>query len=368
MLTFRPAAPGFRRVVRALAGFAALATVAVATTGVQAQPKSAPAQPDQVQPAQAAGGVVTAIKQRGHVICGVAGDRPGFSFPDSKGVVRGMDADICRSVAAAILGSPEKVRFVSLTSLTRFPALQSGEVDIVARFTTWTLGREASLGLEVPAVHFYDGQGFLVKKSAGVKSALDLRGASVCFQPGSTGEANVADYFRANKLELKPVVIEKIEQLRDALVSGRCDAYTNDSAQLGSFKQSLGSAGNDYVVLPEIISKEPLGAFIRKGDQRFFDIVRWTHIATLTAEEFGMTQSNIDKFKGNANPAIQRFMGENGDLGAALGLDPQWAVNVVKGVGNFSEMWERNITPLGLQRGANRLVKNGGIQYAPPMR
>lgn len=311
---------------------------------------------------------LAAIKARGFLICGVGGDRPGFSFPDTKGVMRGFDADICRSVAAAIFGNAEKVRFTSLTSLTRFPSLQSGEVDIVARFTTWSLTREASLGLQVPAIQFYDGQGFLVKKKLGVKGALELSGASICFQPGSSGEANVADYFRANKLELKPVVIEKIEQLRDALVSGRCDAYTNDTAQLGSFKTSLGAAGNDYVVLPEIISKEPLGAFIRKGDQKFFDIVRWTHAAMLNAEEFGITSANIDKFKGNQNPAIQRFMGETGDLGVALGLDNQWAYHVIKGVGNFSEMWERNITPLGIQRGINRLVKDGGIQYAAPLR
>lgn len=337
-----------------------LALMVTATTSARAQAQAAAP--------QAAGSTVSAIKARGYLICGVGGDRPGFSFPDNKGVMRGLDADICRSIAAAILGSPEKVRFTSLTSLTRFPSLQSGEVDIVARFTTWTLGREASLGLAVPTVHFYDGQGFLVNKKSGVKSALELNGASICFQPGSTGEANVADYFRANKLQLKPVVIEKVDQVRDAMVSGRCDAYTNDAAQLGSFKVSLGAGASDFVVLPEIISKEPLGAFIRKGDQKFFDIVRWTHVAMLTAEEFGITSANIDKFRNNQNPAIQRFMGETGDLGAALGVDPQWAVNVIKGVGNYAEMWERNIAPLGLQRGQNRLVSNGGLQYATPIR
>lgn len=311
---------------------------------------------------------LNAIKARGQLICGVGGDRPGFSFPDAKGVMRGLDADICRSVAAAILGSGDKVRFVTLTSLTRFPALQSGEVDMVARFTTWSLSREAQLGLAVPAIQFYDGQGFIAKKSAGVKSAKDLSGASVCFQPGSSGEANAADYFRANKMEMKPVVIEKMEQMRDAIVSGRCDVYTNDASQLASFKASIGAAGNDYEVLPEIISKEPLGAFIRKGDQRFFDIVRWTHAATLNAEEFGMTAANIDKFQKNANPAIQRFMGETGDLGVALGIDAKWAVNVVKAVGNYGEMYERSIAPLGLSRGQNKLVKDGGLQYAGPMR
>lgn len=343
------------------------ATMTLAPPNAQAQQRGTQAA-SAPETTTAGGSVVNAIKARGYLVCGVAGDRPGFSFPDSKGAMQGLDVDICRSVAAAMFGDPGKVRFTSLTSLTRFPALQSGEVDIVARFTTWTLTREASLGLEVPAVHFYDGQGFLVKKSAGVKSASELNGASICFQPGSTGEANVADYFRAKKMEMKPVVIEKIEQLRDALVSGRCDAYTNDSSQLGSFKLSMGAAGNDYVVLPELISKEPLGAFIRKGDQKFYDIVRWTHIAMLTAEEFGINKANVEKFRHNANPAIQRFMGETGDLGAALGLDAHWAVSVIKGVGNFAEMWDRNVTPLGIPRGANRLVKDGGIQYAPPMR
>lgn len=338
------------------------ATLALAPLAANAQAQNAPA------PAAGAVDTLGAIKTRGHLICGVAGDRPGFSFPDSKGVMQGLDADICRSVAAAIFGDPEKLRFASLTSLTRFPALQSGEVDLVARFTTWTLTREASLGLDVASTYFYDGQGFLVKKSLGVKSATELGGASVCVQPGSTGEANLVDYFRANKLELKPVVIEKIEQLRDALMSDRCDAYTNDSSQLGSLKLAMGPAGDNYVVLPEIISKEPLGAFVRKGDQRFFDVVRWTHNALLTAEEFGIAKGNIEQFRKNANPQIQRFMGETDNLGGALGLDAQWSVNAVKAVGNFAEMWERNITPLGIPRGINRLVKDGGIQYAPPMR
>ncbi|MDM0042344.1 MULTISPECIES: amino acid ABC transporter substrate-binding protein [Variovorax] len=344
---------------------ACAATLVASVAIAQPRPASAPvaaAAPSVASP------TLNAIKARGQLICGVGGDRPGFGFPDARGVMRGFDADVCRSIAAAIFGNPDKVRFVSLTSLTRFPSLQSGEVDIVARFTTWTLTREAQLGLEVPAIHFYDGQGFLVKKKDGIKSAHDLGGASVCFQPGSTGEVNAADFFRANKLEMKPVVIEKMEQMRDAIVSGRCDAYTNDTAQLASFKASIGSAGNDYQVLPEIISKEPLGAFIRKGDQRFFDIVRWTHAAMLNAEEFGMTAANIDKFRNNSNPAIQRFMGETGDLGAALGLDAQWAVNVVKGVGNYAEIYERSIAPLGLPRGLNRLLKDGGIQYAAPMR
>jgi len=342
------------------------AAMTLVAPGAQAQQRGA--QAAAAPAAAAAGGTLSAIKSRGHLICGVAGDRAGFSLVDAKGVMRGLDADVCRSLSAAIFGTPDKVRFVSLTSLTRFTALQSGEVDIVIRYTTWTLTREANLGLEVPTVNFYDGQGFLVKKKAGIKSALELSGATVCFQPGSAGEANVTDYFRLHKMELKPLVIEKSEQIRDAFVGGRCDAYTNDTAQLASFKVSMGAAADDYVLLPEVISKEPLGPFIRKGDQKFFDIVRWTHIAMLTAEEFGITSANIEKFRNNQNPAIQRFMGENGDLGKALGLDNNWAVNVIKSVGNYAEVWQRDITPLGIPRGLNRLVKDGGVQYATPMR
>lgn len=347
----------------ALCAAALVAAMTIAPLSAQAQTQSGPsASPsDKVD-------TLGAIKARGYFICGVAGDRPGFSFPDSKGVMQGLDADICRSVAAAIFGDPEKIRFTSLTSLTRFPALQSGEVDMLARFTTWTLTREASLGLDVASVYFYDGQGFMVKKSLGVKSALELDGATVCVNQGSTGEANMVDFFRSHNLGLKPVVIEKIEQIRDALASNRCDAYTNDASQLGSLKLSMGPAGDEYDLLPEIISKEPLGTFVRKGDQRFFDIVRWTYIAMLTAEELGITKSNIDTFRKTRDPQNQRFMGETGDLGAALGLDAQWAANVIKAVGNTAELWDRSVAGLGIKRGVNRLLKDGGIQYAPPMR
>lgn len=344
--------------------FGAAALVAAMTI----VPRSAQAQTGQSAPPSDKVDTLGAIKARGYFICGVAGDRPGFSFPDSKGVMQGLDADICRSVAAAIFGDPEKIRFTSLTSLTRFPALQSGEVDMLARFTTWTLTREASLGLDVASVYFYDGQGFMVKKSLGVKSALELDGATVCVTQGSTSEANMVDFFRAHNLSLKPIVIEKIEQVRDALANNRCDAYTNDSTLLGSLKFAMGPAGDEYILLPDIISKEPLGTFVRKGDQRFFDIVRWTYIAMLTAEESGITKTNIDTFRKTRDPQNQRFVGETGDLGAALGLDAQWAVNVVKAVGNTAELWDRTIASLGIQRGVNRLAKDGGLQYAPPMR
>lgn len=351
------------RLAIALGTAALVAAMAIAPLGAQAQTQNG-------QSTSASDKVDTlgAIKARGYFICGVAGDRPGFSFPDSKGVMQGLDADICRSVAAAIFSDPEKIRFTSLTSLTRFPALQSGEVDMLARFTTWTLTREASLGLDVASVYFYDGQGFMVKKSLGVKSALELDGATVCVTQGSTSEANMVDFFRAHNLALKPIVIEKVEQVRDALANNRCDAYTNDSSLLGSLKLSMGPAGDEYILLPDIISKEPLGTFVRKGDQRFFDIVRWTYIAMLTAEENGITKTNIDNFRKTRDPQNQRFIGETGDLGAALGLDAQWAANVIKAVGNTAELWDRTIASLGIQRGVNRLVKEGGIQYAPPMR
>ena len=354
MKTFNLSPTG--KLSKSLLGFAFAASSAILTMGAASAQETPAAD------------TLAAIKDRGHLVCGVAGDRPGFAFPDSKGVMQGLDADVCRSVAAAIFGDASKVRFTSLTSLTRFPALQSGEIDMLARFTTWTLTREATQGLQVASTYFYDGQGFLVKKELGVSSVLELDGASVCVQPGSTGEVNMVDYFRANDMELKPVVIEKIDQLRDSLVNNRCDAYTNDASQLGSLMVSMGDAGNDYEILPEVISKEPLGVFVRKGDQKFFDIVRWTHAALLTAEELGITQSNVDEFTGNDDPQVQRFMGENGDLGVALGLDNAWAANAVKAVGNYGEMFERNIVPLGIKRGPNHLFKDGGLQYAPPMR
>lgn len=318
--------------------------------------------------AQPSSDILGAVRARGHLVCGTGGNVPGFSFPDSQGVMRGLDADTCRAVAAAIFGDPSKIRFVATTGLTRFPALQSGEIDMLVRSTTWTLTREAALGLEFASVNFYDGQGFIVKKSAGVSSARELDGASVCVQPGSTTEANLADYFRANNLQLNPVVLENVEQVRDAFNAGRCDAFTHDTSSLAAFRYSLGDAGKDLVVLPEIISKEPIGAFVRKGDQRFFDIVRWTHFAMLTAEEMGITSQNLAQFQDTSNPEVLRFLGRSGDLGKVLGLNPDWAIQVVRGVGNFAEMWERNVTPLGVPRGINALWNRGGIQFAPPMR
>lgn len=348
----------FRSVLAVAGGAAFAAGLAIASTLGSASPAAA----------QPASDTLGAIRARGELVCGVTGVTAGFSLPDSQGVMRGLDADSCRAVAAAIFGDGGKVRFVVTTSQNRFPALQSGEVDMLVRNTTWTLGREAALGFEFASINFYDGQGFMVKKSSGVTSAKQLSGATVCVQPGSTTELNLADYFRANGMALNPLVIENLEELRAAFVAGRCDVFTTDSSSLAAFRYSQGANAENYELLPEIISKEPLGAVVRKGDWKFFDVVRWTHFATLTAEEMGMTQKNIDSFADSDNPDVQRFMGKSGDLGKMLGLQPDWAVNVVKAVGNFGEMWDRSITPMGVKRGLNNLWTKGGLQYAPPMR
>ena len=318
--------------------------------------------------AQPAADTMGAIRARGALLCGVAGTTAGFSLPDSQGVMRGLDADGCRIVAAAILGDASKVRFINTTATNRFTALQSGEVDMLVRNTTWTLGREAALGLEFASINFYDGTGFMVKTASGVTSVRGLDGATVCVQPGSTTELNLTDYFRVHNMRFTPLVIENLEELRAAFIAGRCDAFTTDASSLASFRYAQGANADQYLLLPEIISKEPLGTAVRKGDWKFFDIVRWAHFAQLTAEELGITSRNVESFRSSTNPEVQRFMGVTGDLGGALGVSPDWAVQVVRQVGNFGEMWERNITPLGVQRGINNLWTKGGLQYAPPMR
>ncbi len=336
----------------ALLGLAALGALALAT------PASA----------QPAADTVAAIRQRGTLVCSTAPSTVGFSLPDSQGVWRGLDVDYCRAVAAAILGDANKIRIVPSSTQQRFTMLQSGEIDMLVRSTTWTLAREASLGLVFAGVNFYDGQGFMVHRDSGVTSAKQLDGATVCVQPGTTTELNMADFFRTNQLRFTPVVIENIEELRNAFISRRCDAYTNDASSLASFAASQGANMSRYLLLPEIISKEPLGPVVRKGDWRFFDIVRWTHFALLTAEELGINSQNIETFADSTNPDVQRFMGKTGDLGRMLGLENDWAVRLIRQVGNFSEVWERNITPIGVQRGINNLWTKGGLQYAPPMR
>jgi general L-amino acid transport system substrate-binding protein len=322
-----------------------------------------------VAQAQTGSGSTTldAIRARGQVLCGTAGTVPGFSLPDSQGVMRGLDADSCRAVTAAALGDSSKTKFVITTTQNRFTALQSGEVDLLSRSTTWTLGREGNLGLEFAWVNYYDGTGFLVKKTSGVKSAKDMDGATICVQPGTSTELAIADYFRLNNMKWTPILIA---DLRDPgrVPVGRCDAYSTDASALATFRFSQGPKADDLVLLPDIISKEPLGVMVRKGDDKWFDIVRWTFIAMINAEEKGITSQNVDTFMTSNDPDIRRLLGIEGDMGKALGLDNKWAYNVIKQVGNLGEMWDRNITPMGVPRGINNIWTKGGLQYDPPIR
>ena len=322
----------------------------------------------QAAPSGSGSSTLDAVKARGQVLCGMAGDVPGFSLADSQGVMRGLDADTCRAVTAAALGDASKTKFVATTTQNRFTALQSGEVDLLSRSTTWTLGREANLGLEFAWVNYYDGTGFLVKKSSGVKDAKEMDGATICVQPGSTTELAIADFYRLNNMKWTPILIQSLSEIQGAFLSGRCDAYSTDASALATFRFSQGPKADDLVLLPNIISKEPLGVMVRKGDDKWFDLVRWTFIAMITAEEKGVTQANVDSFADTKDPDIRRLLGMEGDMGKALGVDNKWAYNVIKAVGNFGEMWDRNITPMGVPRGINNIWTKGGLQYAPPIR
>ena len=308
-----------------------------------------------------------AVKARGQLICGTSGDTAGFALPDSKGVMRGLDADECRAIAAAVLGDASKVKFAPLTTQNRFTALQSGEVDVLVRETTWTLGRQASLGFEFAPTYFYDGTGFLVKKSAGVNDIKSLDGATVCVQPGTSTEEAIADYFRANKMKFTPVEIEDLQQIQQAFLTGRCDAYSTDSSALAGFRFNQGANAGNFVLLPGVISKEPLAPVVRKGDDKWFDIVQWVLYAQMSAEELDVTSKNVDSFAASTNPAIRRLLGIDGDAGKQLLLDPKWAYNVIKQVGNMAEVWASDITPLGVPRGINAMWTKGGLEYAPPM-
>jgi general L-amino acid transport system substrate-binding protein len=321
-----------------------------------------------------AGKDLDTIKARGELICGVMEGTAGFAIADSQGKWTGLDVDVCRAVAAALFGDSEKVKYVPLTAQQRFTAIQSGEVDILSNNTTWTLTRDTALGLDFTAVTYYDGQGFLVNKKLGVKSAKELNGATICVAPGTTTELNLADYFRANKMTFKPVVIEKVEQVRAAFFSGRCDVYTNDSSSLYATRASNippPATADDFVVLPEIISKEPLAPAVRQGDSQFEDIVRWSQFAMLEAEEYGITSKSADEMLKSDNPSIKRILGVTPGMGKALGVDEKWVYNIVKQVGNYGESFERNVgkdTPLKIDRGLNKLWTQGGLQYAPPVR
>jgi general L-amino acid transport system substrate-binding protein len=308
------------------------------------------------------------VRQRGHLQCGVNTGLAGFSQPDSKGVWHGIDVDFCRAVAAAVFGDAGKVRYTPLTAQQRFTALQSGEVDILARNTTWTLSRDTGLALNFVGISYYDGQGFMVPKKSNVKSARQLNGATVCVQPGTTNELNLADYFRANRMKFRPVVIEKLEEVLNAYFAGRCDAFTTDASSLAALRASRAPRPEEHVILPELISKEPLGPAVRQGDERWFDIVKWSLFAMIEAEELGLSSRNIEQQAQAGGPAIQRFVGANGDLGKLLGLDNRWALQIVKQVGNYGESFDANLKPLGFERGMNRLWTQGGLLYAPPIR
>ncbi|HWD59648.1 MAG TPA: amino acid ABC transporter substrate-binding protein [Stellaceae bacterium] len=318
-----------------------------------------------------AGPTLDKVKQAGSLSCGVSTGIAGFSQPDSQGNFSGIDVDVCRALAAAVLGDPGKVKFVPLTAQQRFTALQSGEVDILSRNTTWTLQRDAELGINFGPVVYYDGQGFMVAAKLGVKSAKELNGATICVQPGTTTELNLADYFRANKMEYKPVVIEKLDEVVAAFFGGRCDVFTTDRSQLAAVRVSRAPSPGDYMILPEVISKEPLAPAVRQGDDQWHDIVDWTIFALIQAEESGITKANVDDMMKSDDPNIKRMLGVTPGMGKLLGLEENWAYNEIKLVGNYGEIFDRNIgagSPLKLERGLNALWKNGGLQYAMPIR
>lgn len=318
----------------------------------------------------APGPTLTTIRERGAVACGAHPGAPGFSVLDSQGVTRGLDADTCRAIAAAVLGDPGKARFTIVSSQARLPALQSGQIDVLPRTTTWTQTRDTANGLNFTAVNFYDGQGFMVRRSAGVQRARDLEGATICVTSGTTNELNLADWSRANNIRVQPLVFDQNEETRNAYNSGRCDAFTTDASQLAGIRTALRNP-DEHVILPDVISKEPLAAAVRHGDDQWFDIVRWTIFALIEAEELGVTQANVDEMLNSPNPSIRRLLGQAGDHGPLMGIDRRWAYNAIKAVGNYGEMFNRNLgagSPIGLPRGVNDLWTRGGLMYAMPIR
>jgi general L-amino acid transport system substrate-binding protein len=336
---------------RAVTKLALAAAIAVAASAASAQ-------------------TLNTIKSRGMVNCGANGTLGGFGLPDAQGNWTGLDVDFCRALAAAVFNDPNKVKFVALTAKDRFTALQSGDVDVLARNTTWTSSRDTSLGLNFAAINYFDGQGFMVRKALKVNSALELNDAAVCVQQGTTTELNLSDYFRANKMKLKTVTFASADEAIKAYDSGRCDAFTTDASGLYAERLRLAKS-DDHIVLPEIISKEPLGPSVRHGDDQWFDIVKWTHYAMLNAEEFGITQANVDDQKKSDNPDVKRLLGSEGKHGEALGLTDDWAYRIIKHVGNYGEAFERNVgqgSTLKIARGLNALWNKGGLQFAPPVR
>ncbi len=322
-------------------------------------------------------GTLDTVKAAGVVNCGSNPGLIGFGTPDDQNNWKGFDVDFCRAVAAAVLGDPNKVKFVPLSAKERFTALQSGTIDLLSRNSTWTMSRDSSLGLTFAGVTYYDGQGFMVPGKLGVKSTLELGGASVCVQTGTTTELNLADYFKANKLEYKVVAFEKNEEVLKAYQEGRCDVYSTDQSGLYAERLKFTNPA-DHVVLPEIISKEPLGPVVRQGDDQWFTVVKWVHYAMVNAEELGVSSKNVDEMKASANPEIQRILSvkvknpdgteADNDFGKGIGLGPDWAYNIIKNVGNYGEVFDRNLAQLNIARGKNALWSQGGLQYAPPIR
>jgi general L-amino acid transport system substrate-binding protein len=315
-------------------------------------------------------GMLDTIKNRGVVVAGVSGKVPGFSAPDEKGVWRGLDVDFCRALAAAIFNDPEKVKFTPVTTKERFTALQTGEIDVLSRNTTWSFERDVQQGLEFGGILFYDGQGFMVNKKLGVTSSKQLDGASICIQIGTTTEKNVSDYFAANNMKYKPVVFESADESSVIYDTGRCDVYTTDASGLAARRTTL-SKPEDNIILPEIISKEPLGPSVRQGDTQWSDIVRWTLFALINAEELGVTSANVDEMLKSKNPEVMGLLGVEGNYGEQFGLSKDWVYRIIKHVGNYGEMFERNVgvnTALKLERGQNALWTKGGLMYAPPVR
>jgi general L-amino acid transport system substrate-binding protein len=310
------------------------------------------------------------VKAKDYVQCGVTGGVAGFSAPDANNVWSGLEVDFCRAVAAAVFNDADKVRYTPLTSQERFAALSAGEIDILSRTTTWTMSRDTDLGISFVGTMYYDGQGFMVRKADGIGSALDLSGAAVCIESGTTTELNAADFFAANSLDFNTVVFVDQDEVVKAYEDGRCDVYTTDSSALAA-ERSKFAVPDDHIILPEIISKEPLGPVVRQGDDQWFKINRWVYFALLEAEELGVTQANVDEMLGSDNPAVKRLLGVEGDFGAPIGLTKDWAYQIIKLIGNYGESFERNVgvsTDIGLERGLNALWTDGGLQYAAPIR
>ncbi len=312
------------------------------------------------------------VRSKGVLRCGVSEGLPGFSMKDAKGQWTGMDADFCRAVAAAVFGDPEKVTFYPLTASERLPALRTGEIDLLSRNTTWTIGRETMLGLQFVGTLYYDGQGFLVRKSSGITKVFHLKNAAICIEKGTTSQANLDDYFRTKGWRYKPVIFESIIKAQEAFFSGQCKSYTSDRSHLAAVRSGVRDGSKTYAILPGQISKEPLGPVVRRGDDEWFTLVRWVLFALIEAEEIGVTQANVRaKAKEKGNPDVERFLGSSGNFGKSLGIANDWTVRIVESVGNYGEMFERNLgrgSPLNLDRGPNRLWNKGGLMYAPPFR